>query len=287
MIMKKFFLGILVLGFLNIGCSNDDGEISFEDQLAIDGEIIDDFLAENNVNAQTHSSGIRFVRTENGTGDAPVAGNVAVLKYSANVLGEENFAESVYGESFTINSNLIDALEIMLPEINEGGRMIIYAPSVYCFGRQGTPSIPSNSNIRFDVRLVDVVTNADEQFSADTTIIESYLEANEIETEIHSSGIRFTIIEEGNGESPDETSEVEVKYTGTLVNDVIFDQNTEGVSFPLENLIEGWQIMLPQIQEGGRIKIYMPSRYGYGTTGTTNIPPNTVLIFDIELLSIN
>lgn len=129
--------------------------------------------------------------------------------------------------------------------------------------------------------------NDDEtQLERDIEAIDSYLAENNIEAEVHSSGLRYKIISEGAGESPTLSSTVEVSYEGKLMsNESVFDATDPGetVSFPLANLIKGWQIGLPLIKEGGKIILYIPSTYGYGAFGTRSIPANANLIFTIEL----
>ena len=234
--MVKNILIALLLPVLIVGCGSD--ELSFEEQLALDLSAIDNYLEENALDAEIHESGIRFDETLQGNGRSPVVGEVAVVKYSLSILGnEEVVADSEFGESFTIGSGIPQALLFMLQEMQEGGKMTIYSPSVYGFGPSSNSVIPSNSNLVFDLELVQVVRNAEEQFAADTTIIESYLLANEIDAMVHESGIRFTVQAEGTGDSPGLSDVVNVVYQGRFLNERVFDQSTDGISFPLANLI--------------------------------------------------
>jgi FKBP-type peptidyl-prolyl cis-trans isomerase len=70
-------------------------------------------------------------------------------------------------------------------------------------------------------------------------------------------------------------------YTGTLLNGTKFDAGT--ISYPLSQLIVGWQIAVPLIGKGGRIKVVLPSSLGYGAQTTGPIPANSPLYFDITL----
>jgi len=63
-----------------------------------------------------------------------------------------------------------------------------------------------------------------------------------------------------------------------------FDSGT--ITYPLNNLIPGWQIVLPLIGEGGQIKILIPSSLGYGSSGSGSIPGNSPLYFDVSLLKV-
>ncbi|GAB4239994.1 MAG: FKBP-type peptidyl-prolyl cis-trans isomerase [Ekhidna sp.] len=285
--MKKSLLRLYLLGTLMLaGCFGGDETPSFEEQLAADIALIEQYLTDNDIDAEVHESGIRYIRTEEGSGATPAANDVFVAKYTGSIMGGNQFTESKYGNSFTLNANLIRAWQIMLQEMNEGGKLTMYAPSGYCFGINSSAEIPANSILTFDVELVRVVDDAEEQFTADTIIIDEYLEDKGIEALVHESGIRYTVEEEGTGESPEEDSQIEVKYAGLFIDGASFDANQDGAVFNLAGHIQAWQIMIPEMKEGGKITIYAPSKFCYGPSGSGAIPPNTALVFEIELVQI-
>lgn len=129
--------------------------------------------------------------------------------------------------------------------------------------------------------------DADEKQSAlDEQIIQDFLTQNNITAERHASGIYYKITTYGAGAHPAANSRVEVFYKGYLTNGNIFDRTSDGPRvFPLANLIEGWQIAIPLLQEGGSGIFFIPSALGY-PNGTSNIPPHNVLIFEIDLVSV-
>jgi FKBP-type peptidyl-prolyl cis-trans isomerase FkpA len=125
-----------------------------------------------------------------------------------------------------------------------------------------------------------------EQFEADKQEIADYVAANDLDGEYTDEGIFISFEQEGIGsETPDLSSEVEAIYKGYLLNGTVFD-DSEGfpVSFPLRGVIQGWQIALQRFKRDAKGTIIIPSRYGYGQRTTGNIPPNSVLVFDIELV---
>lgn len=124
------------------------------------------------------------------------------------------------------------------------------------------------------------------QTEVDRELILQYLADNNIDAEEHESGLFYLITREGNGERPTVQNEVTVKYKGFLLNGNVFDQTTgdDTITFPLGNLIPGWQIGIPLIDKGGAATLFLPSALGYGPQGVGTIPPNSVLIFDIELV---
>ena len=127
-----------------------------------------------------------------------------------------------------------------------------------------------------------------DQMAIDVALIGEYLIEEGIIAEIDESGLRYVIIEEGEGSRPTADSRVNVKYRGTLLSDnSLFDENTEGIELPLSFVIAGWQIGVPLIKEGGKIMLYIPSRLGYGCDGSgSSIPSNANLIFEVEMIEI-
>lgn len=126
-----------------------------------------------------------------------------------------------------------------------------------------------------------------EQFEKETEAIDAYLEANEIEAEVDSvSLIRYVMVEQGSGEMPEDTDDINIDYEGKfLANDQVFDSG-ENKTFTLSGLIPAWRLMMPQVKEGGTIIFYAQSYYCYGNTNLGSIPANSTLIFEITLNSI-
>ncbi len=111
----------------------------------------------------------------------------------------------------------------------------------------------------------------------------AYASANGITAVKHTSGLYYEIMDPGSWTSPLANSKVTVDYTGTLLNGNTFDQNSSYTQ-TLNQLIEGWQIGIPLIKKGGRIKLIIPSSLAYGCNGAgAAIPGNSVLYFDILL----
>jgi FKBP-type peptidyl-prolyl cis-trans isomerase len=107
---------------------------------------------------------------------------------------------------------------------------------------------------------------------------------------VTASGLQYTIIEEGDGEKPVETDKVRVHYEGSLIDGTVFDSSLERgvpVDFPLDAVIPGWSEGLQLMTIGSHYKLYLPSELGYGEWGAGDIiPPNSALIFDVQLLDI-
>jgi FKBP-type peptidyl-prolyl cis-trans isomerase FkpA len=128
--------------------------------------------------------------------------------------------------------------------------------------------------------------NKEDQAQIDDEIIRQYLEEHNIQATKHDSGLYYIITKEGSGDHPNINSTVEVKYKGYLTNGSVFDQ-TQGsntITFPLKNLIKGWQIGIPLLKKGGEGTFFLPSELGYGNQNSGTIPANSVLIFEIVLV---
>lgn len=126
-----------------------------------------------------------------------------------------------------------------------------------------------------------------EQLAKDIGIIDKYLADNNIDAQEDPSGLRYVITTEGTGPKPKLSNTVVVNYTGTFLDGTYFDgTTTTPATFPLLNLIAAWQIGFQLLPEGSSAVLYVPSGLGYGKTGSGPIPPNTNLIFEVELIQV-
>lgn len=105
-----------------------------------------------------------------------------------------------------------------------------------------------------------------------------------------SGGIQYKVEKQGDGEKPTESDKVKVHYRGTLIDGTEFDSSykrDEPAEFFLNQVIRGWTIALQEMPVGSKWTIYIPSDMGYGPRGSGQlIGPNSVLIFEVELLDI-
>ena len=100
------------------------------------------------------------------------------------------------------------------------------------------------------------------------------------------SGLQYEVITAGEGDSPSATSTVKVKYKGTLLDDTVFDESSnEGIEFPVGGVIAGWTEALQLMKPGGKWRLFIPPNLAYGEDGQGDIGPNSLLIFEVELIS--
>ncbi len=105
------------------------------------------------------------------------------------------------------------------------------------------------------------------------------------------SGLQYEILTEGNGPKPTQYNTVTCHYHGTLIDGTVFDSSVkrgQPASFPLNMVIKGWTEGLQLMGTGSKWRFFIPPHLGYGDrqVGPT-IGPNSTLIFDVELISIN
>lgn len=112
-----------------------------------------------------------------------------------------------------------------------------------------------------------------------------------------NSGLKYVIVDKGQGASPKATDNVTVHYVGTFTNGTQFDSSIdrgEPTTFPLNAVIPGWTEGLQLMQPGGTAVFYLPSNIAYGERGVQNpytgeysIPPSSPLIFWVQLIKVN
>jgi len=103
------------------------------------------------------------------------------------------------------------------------------------------------------------------------------------------SGLIFQSLKEGDGAAPAASDKVKVHYRGTLVDGTEFDSSYkrgEPAEFPLNGVIPCWTEGVQLMKTGGKAKLVCPAAIAYGERGVGSIPPNSTLVFEIELLSV-
>jgi len=277
--MKNTLLIALTLLFIT-SCSNTEEYIDYSEEN--DAEI-QAYLADNNLNAEKSNSGLYYIIDEQGTGEAPVLYDRVAVNYKGYLTDGTVFDETTDEYFDTYLDGLIYGWLEGIPYFNEGGSGKLIVPAHLGFGSTNNGDIPAGSVLIFDIELLYVNYKTEN----DQAIVE-YLANNELTAEKTDSGLYYIIDEEGTGNQPTETDNVTVAYKGYYTDGTVFDESdAAGISFSLEQVIAGWTEGIPYFKEGGSGQLIIPAHLAYGNYDYSTIPAGSVLIFDINLISID
>ena len=141
--------------------------------------------------------------------------------------------------------------------------------------------------------IQDALASIQQKKSADNLAAgKAFLDGNKTKAgvKVTASGLQYEVLTEGTGAKPKADDTVKVNYEGKLLNGNVFDssiQRGEPATFPLGSVIPGWSEAIQLMSVGSKYRIYIPSELAYGEAGAGNvIEPNSVLIFEVELISI-
>ncbi len=190
-----------------------------------------------------------------------------------------------YGYGFNIGHNLAEIIE----------KLDIDA---FCQGLKDFKSkaqlalTPEELNAAF--KEFDEAVNAEKRKVADAQAKagKDYLAQNAKKegVKVTSSGLQYEVITEGNGKQPTATDSVKVHYHGTLTDGTVFDSSVlrdQPATFGVNQVIKGWVEGLQLMKVGSKYKFTIPAELAYGEHGAgAAIPPNSVLVFEVELLDI-
>ncbi len=281
-------------------------------QAETDQNAIIDYLVEKSVKgAKRTDSGIYYTVKNAGDGETPKTEDIVKVHYKGQLLDGSVFDSSYERDEpavFPLN-RVVKGWQEGIPLFKEKGGGTLYIPSGLGYGARGAGAdIPPNSVLVFDVELLDIMDEeelkayqeemmakqakmAEEQKAKDDGIIKKYLADNNLDAERTDEGVYYIIEKPGGSTKPTLESKVTVHYNGTLLeNGKKFDSSYDRgqpATFPLSGVVPGWQIGIPKFGKGGKGKLLIPSGLAYGPQGSPGgIPPNSCLIFDIELQGI-
>ncbi len=200
------------------------------------------------------------------------------------------------------------SLEEGLALLSKGDSATIFvnADSIAARSMQALPAfIPKGSDIAYTIKVLDVqsmedfqkdqVTQREKQKGTDAKTIADFAAKNKLNGQKTPSGVYYVITQPGAGPNPTNGDVVKVKYTGKLLSGKVFDSSDKdprsqaGVDFPLGQgmVIPGWEEGIRQLKKGGKGTLIIPSGAAYGADGVPGaIPPNSVIMFDVELVDV-
>lgn len=290
-------ISLIVLSFITFSCIEEPEVYDPYAQLEKDKATIKSYLSGHGItNAIDDPYGIQMVITQLGTGLPPQLHHTVDVDYVGKLLSNGTTFDQ--GNVKGSLSSYIQGWQQAISRLPEGSKATLYIPSPLAYKNQGAGQIPPNSNLVFDVHLKDVIRSSTEltRFGTDTVAIDTYIENNQLQVVNDTTGIRYTITQEGTGAQPTWYSKVKIKLTFKALSDptkVLLTDSFEPTAQMFSRVVDypqGIRIGLLRMKEGSKATLYIPSSYGFGTGGykdeTATIPANTNLIVDVELIDI-
>ncbi len=254
---------------LVLGCKKDDTPDP-ETQIA-------DYIAAEGLNVTTSSSGLRYEFQTEGSGDLPISNSIMEVSFTGKLVDGTIFSQSNTPIEVYITTQ-IAGLEEGFRLMKPGSKATFIIPPDLGFGNAAVGDIPANSVIIYEIEAHEVDNRIQD-------VMDQFISVNNLAASETREGLFYVLNEPGGTEKPNIQSSIEINYVGKFINGDIFDQNGDNpASFPLSNLIRGWQIGIPLMGREGDGVFIIPPQLAYGQDGRTGIPGNSVLIFDIELL---
>jgi FKBP-type peptidyl-prolyl cis-trans isomerase len=264
------------------------------------------FIQENAITATPAESGLLYVENKAGKGKIPAAGNILKLHYSVKLItGRVLFDSKAEGEPMVHqmgSGRSGRGFDEGLEKMREGGEAMFVVPSNIAFGEEGGGAIPPFATLIFNVELLNVYTEEDyqkQQLKEASTMetkelktLAEYIKTNKISVKPQSSGLYYVEVSAGKGTRATSGRKVKVHYDGKLLNGERFDSSYErGTPFEFTlgqgQVIPGWDEGIALMKVGGKAKLIIPSKLGYGVQGSgKKIPPYSTLVFDVELLGV-
>lgn len=274
--MKYFIPLLLIMGL--VSCSDDSDGLENLGQTEAD---IIEHLESNNIDATRTTNGVYYVIDEQGEGEFPADDAYVKIYFTGYFLDGEQFGTSGTEESVTIDLvDVISGFSEGIQNFNTGSKGTLYIPPSQAFGDSGSGNIPGGAVLIYDIEVLEI-TNA----QTEDDIIE-YLDENDLEAERSSTGLYYIVEEEGAGEEITQSSIVTLTYTGYYLNGEEFDSG-DNVQFDLSQVISGFAEGITYFKEGGKGKLLLPPDLAYGDEEVGDIPRSSVLIFDIEVISLD
>lgn len=290
--MKKIIYILPALFLWACGSSESEEKLDYVE--TEDDKKIAEFLADKDWKPEREDNGLYIYMENEGDGRKPGLDDYLTLIYEGRFLDGTVF-DGTDGQAISFPfpvSNLIKGWQQAIPKFGVGGKGKLIVPPALGYGENDNGPIPGNSILVFDIEIVDFsptppppTIDMSVDYSGE---IDEYITANKLgEFEKTETGLYIQIDEAGTDEKPNLNSFLTLNYEGYLLNGNKFD-GTDGVQttfpFPVSQLILGWQEGLPAFGKGGKGKLIIPPYLGYGAQDSPEIPANSVLVFDIEII---
>lgn len=284
-LLKRF--GILIVsGILLSSCLGKFVETDL-DQLAKEEELkIVEFGQTNSLNlTKNASTGIYYNISKTNSGGLAVSSAYDLhLAYSLKTLDGKEIVKKTVADSAMFNfytTQAFDGFKYALLTLKEGEKGVFLLPSYQAYYDNPPAGVAKRAIIVAEIELVDMV-------SEDEKIDRFIKKKNLLVTEKTNSGLRFIRTNAKTTNDSLKTGDnVTVKYNGMFLNETSFDSGSFGLVIGSSSAIVGFTEGISKLRKGEKAKLIFPSAIGYGSSGSSSIPPFTPLIFDVEILSVN
>ncbi len=255
-----------------------------------------------NPNVVTKSNGLKYADDTVGTGKQAEIGDLVTIKFSAWIIKDSTknlfkdwlkdttktkqlIGSTSTGKPFKFllkEGSFIKGSTEGIAGMKIGGTRTMIIPSEIAYGKQGIGPIPPNTNLKAVITLVD----------AKKPIVANLWEVDPSTYKTTKDGLKYAIIKEGTGPQADSGDIVTVNYSGYLAKDSTkFDSSVERdepFTFKLGThmVIPGWDEGIALLKEGSKARFIIPPDLAYGNRPNRVIPPNSTLIFDIDLVTV-
>jgi FKBP-type peptidyl-prolyl cis-trans isomerase FkpA len=276
-------------------------------QASVDDRILQEYFAKNNIKANKTASGLYYTISAPGQGENVKAGQKVSVNYTGKFLDGKPFDSNTdsnfhHMQPFDLEvgkGRVIKGWDEGLQLLKKGSKATFYIPSSLAYGAQERNPIPANSILVFDVEILDVQNPMDPnaQSAADDKLLQEYFAKNNVKPVKTPSGLYYLITQKGLGSYAKAGNKVTMNYTGKTMDGKAFDSNMDPkfnhvspFTFTLGQgqVIKGWDEGVQLLQMGSKATFYIPSGLAYGDRGAgASIPPNAVLIFDVEVVGID
>lgn len=231
--------------------------------------------------------GIEYTITYSGNGPQTKVGDRVSALYTGKLMNDTVFdASSRHGnQPFSFHpgkgGEVIAGWDTVFKYLRAGDRATMKLPAKYAYGAQARPGIPANSDLKFDVEVLDVVAKPEKW------------DATGKDTITTPSGLKIVMFESHpDSLLPKKGQTVTVDYSGYFLTGSMFDSSVDRgmpFAFPLGmgRVIAGWDEGIALLHEGERAQLIIPYQLAYGAAGRPpQIPAKSVLVFDVHLINI-
>jgi len=295
-----------------------------EKQKSIDDKLLKEYFVKNNIKPLKTESGLYYTIEKEGTGEKIKSGLNVSVNYTGMFIDGKKFDSNTdpdfkHTTPFDLEvgaGHVIKGWDEGLQLLKKGSKATLYIPSGLAYGTTGRgQQMPANAILIFNIEVLKVITEEDKKKEAeekqkaakadaakqneiDDKLLKEYFAKNKISATKTASGLYYVISQKGSGDNAKPGNKVTMNYTGKLLDGTVFDSNTDPskghvqpFTFTLGQgmVIKGWDEGVQQLKLGSKGTLYIPSSLAYGATGAGNgaIPPNSVLMFDVEVVGID